>query len=70
MPYLIRQATISDIPFIVQHRELMFREMGVPAEFDDMAVAMGLWLRHAIPSKIYLGWIAEARAARSPAAAA
>jgi GNAT superfamily N-acetyltransferase len=60
MPYSIRQATIADIPSIVQHRELMFREMGIPAEFDDMAAAMELWLRHAIPSKTYLGWIAEA----------
>ena len=24
-----------------------------------MAAATGLWLRHAIPSKTYLGWIAE-----------
>ena len=36
----------------------MFREMGIPAEFDDMAAATELWLRHAIPSKTYLGWIA------------
>jgi len=51
MAYSIRPATISDIPSIVQHRELMFREMGIPAEFEDMAAATELWLRHAIPSK-------------------
>ena len=37
MPYPFRQATISDIPLIVRHRELMFREMGIPTEFDDMS---------------------------------
>jgi GNAT superfamily N-acetyltransferase len=58
MPYSIRKATVSDIPHIVEHRELMFREMGIPAEFDDMKVATDLWLRHALPSHIYRGWMA------------
>ena len=59
MAYSIRPATIADIPHIVEHRERMFREMGIPAEFDDMRAAADLWLRHAIPSKTYLGWIAD-----------
>lgn len=59
MSYTIRTATIADLPHIVDHREQMFREMGIPAKFEDMAVAADLWLRHAIPSKTYLGWIAE-----------
>ena len=59
MAYTIRPATLSDIPHVVRHRAEMFREMGIPAEFDDMAAATELWLRHAIPSKIYLGWVAE-----------
>ena len=58
MAYSIRPATLADIPHIVEHREKMFREMGIPAEFDDMKVATDPWLRHAIPSKTYLGWIA------------
>jgi GNAT superfamily N-acetyltransferase len=57
--WIIRPATVADIPHIVRHRELMFREMGLAAEFEDMAIAMDRWLRHAIPSKTYLGWIAE-----------
>ena len=60
MSYTIRPATIADIPHIVAHREQMFRDMGIPAEFEDMAVAMALWLRHAIPAKTYLGWLAVA----------
>jgi len=58
MSYTIRPATIHDIPHIVHHREAMFREMGISAAFDDMAPAMELWLRHAIPSKTYQGWVA------------
>lgn len=58
MPYTVRPATIADIPHIARQREQMFRDMGIPAEFEDMATATELWLRHAIPSKIYLGWMA------------
>ncbi len=58
MPYSIRAATIANIPHIVQHRVEMFREMGIPAEFEDMGPATDLWLRHAIPSKTYLAWMA------------
>jgi len=58
MSYSIRPAVIGDIPHIVQHREQMFRDMGIPAEFEDMGAAMELWLRHAIPAKTYQGWVA------------
>ena len=60
MSYTIRPATIADIPHIVSHREQMFRDMGIPAEFEDMAAATELWLRHAIPSHTYRGWMATA----------
>ena len=60
MGYTIRPATIADIPHIVSHREQMFRDMGIPAQFEDMAAAMEMWLRHAIPSHTYRGWIAQA----------
>jgi GNAT superfamily N-acetyltransferase len=60
--YLIRPATLADIPRIIEHREQMFRDMGIPAEFETMAAAMELWLRRAIPSKSYLGWLAATEA--------
>src|SRR5687767_15604992 len=60
MAYAIRPATIADIPHIALHREQMFRDMGIAAQFDDMRAAFALWLRHAIPAKTYLGWIAAA----------
>lgn len=59
MSYTIRPATIADIPHIAQQREAMFRDMGIPAEFDAMSVATTSWLRDAIPAKTYLGWMAE-----------
>jgi GNAT superfamily N-acetyltransferase len=59
MTYSIRPATIADIPHIGSHREQMFRDMKLSAAFDDMAPAVELWLRHALPSKTYLGWMAE-----------
>ena len=59
MPYSILPATLSDIPHLVEHRAAMFREMDIPAEFEDMSAATELWLRHAIPSKTYLGWVAQ-----------
>lgn len=61
MNYTIRPATIGDIPHIVNHREQMFREMSIPAEFEDIVAATALWLRHALPSKTYLGWMAESK---------
>ena len=60
MSYAIRPATIADIPHIVSHRERMFRDMKLSAAFDDMAPAFELWLRHALPAKTYLGWMAVA----------
>jgi GNAT superfamily N-acetyltransferase len=60
MSYTIRPATVADIPPIVRHREQMFRDMGIPAAFDEMTAATTGWLRHAIPSRTYLGWVAVA----------
>lgn len=58
MTYSIRPATIADIPHIVSHREHMFRDMGIPAAFEGMSAATETWLRHALPSKTYRGWMA------------
>lgn len=60
MTYSIRPATDSDIPLIVSHREQMFRDMGIAAEFDAMRAAFERWLQQAIPARTYLGWIAVA----------
>lgn len=60
MTYSIRQATAADIPHLVSHREQMFRDMSIPAKFEDMHAAFEHWLRDAIAAKTYLGWVAVA----------
>jgi GNAT superfamily N-acetyltransferase len=60
MTYTIRPATMADIPHIVSHRAQMFRDMGIPAQFEDMATATDLWLRQAVPAHTYRGWMATA----------
>lgn len=58
MSYTIRTATIGDILDVVRHREQMFRDMEIPAEFDAMAAAMRTWLARAIPDGTYRAWVA------------
>lgn len=58
MNYAIRPATLTDIPHIIEHREAMFRDMGIPAAFEQMSAGMETWLRHAIPAQTYQAWMA------------
>ena len=58
MTYGIRVATVADTPHFVKHRERMFRDMGIPADFDAMAAAATTWLTTAIPDATYRGWVA------------
>ena len=58
MTYAIRPATLADIPHLVSHRERMFRDMNLQAKYDEMRPAFEAWLRQALPSKTYLGWMA------------
>jgi GNAT superfamily N-acetyltransferase len=58
MTYTIRPATLADIPAISHHREQMFRDIGIPARFDEMAVAVERWLGHALVDGTYRGWMA------------
>ena len=70
LTYAVRPATISDIPDLITHRAAMFREMGIPAQFDEMAIAGESWLRHAIPAHTYRAWVAETPAEGVVASAA
>ena len=56
--YSLRPATIADTPHLVKHREQMFRDMGIPADFDGMTAAATTWLATAIPDGTYRGWVA------------
>jgi GNAT superfamily N-acetyltransferase len=63
MAYVIRRATVADIPAIVSHRERMFREMGTVCDYDAMAAACARWYAEALPVGTYRGWMAELDAA-------
>ena len=60
MTYSIRQASVTDIPHVVSHREQWFRDMGIAADFDGMRTAFDRWLHDAIPAHTYRGWLAVA----------
>jgi GNAT superfamily N-acetyltransferase len=59
MPYAIRAASADDVPVLVQHRELMFREMGTQADWMAMADGCARWYREAMAAGTLQGWLAE-----------
>jgi GNAT superfamily N-acetyltransferase len=56
--YKIRPATLSDISVLVEHREAMFRDMGVQCDYPTMATHYGRWLHDAMPAGTYWGCVA------------
>lgn len=59
--YRVRLATVDDAGVIAQHRIAMFRDMGGLDERDaePLRVASLAYLREALPSGAYRGWVAE-----------
>ena len=59
--FLIRPATLADVPTLARHRAEMFRDIhGMPEDqFDAMADASRRFFESAIPSGEYLAWLAE-----------
>jgi GNAT superfamily N-acetyltransferase len=57
----IRPASLADLPHILRHRRAMFRDMGrgTEHELDEMVVLGEAFLRAALPSGAYRGWLAE-----------
>jgi GNAT superfamily N-acetyltransferase len=58
MAYSIRVATPADAPHIIAQREQMFRDMGIAADFTNMAAATERWLATALPDGTYRAWLA------------
>jgi len=58
---MIRQATLADVGLIAHHRAAMFLDMGsaVPAVVERLTSDTEAYLRQAIPSGEYLGWLAS-----------
>jgi ribosomal protein S18 acetylase RimI-like enzyme len=61
--FLVREATIADVPLLAHHRAAMFRDMGRLASDLEVALVHGTaeYLRDALPRGDYLGWVAESR---------
>ena len=62
---VVRQATVEDADEIARHRSLMFAEMHLlaPGRVVELTEKTGRYLRVAIPSGEYIGWLAHDRAA-------
>ena len=58
---LIRQATLGDVSIIARHRAAMFLDMGsaTQAVVERLTSDTEAYLRQAIPSGEYLGWLAS-----------
>ena len=61
MDIQIRPAAFADMSHVLRHRRAMFRDMGrgTDAELDEMLIASETFLRAALPSGTYRGWLAE-----------
>jgi GNAT superfamily N-acetyltransferase len=57
----IRPATPADIPLVVHHRMQMFADMGsgTPETREAVGLSTATYLRDAMPSGRYRGWLAE-----------
>jgi hypothetical protein len=62
LEFTVRQADASDIPLIAHHRAAMFRDMGKLASLEEEALrtATASYLRAALETGEYVGWVAEA----------
>ena len=59
--FAIRPASLTDIDVIVRHRAEMFTEMGfLPSPLRSDLISRTLeYLRHAVPTGEYVGWMAS-----------
>jgi ribosomal protein S18 acetylase RimI-like enzyme len=56
----VRAASADDIPFLAHHRAAMFRDMGklAPHQEDALRDATASYLRDALETGEYVGWVA------------
>jgi len=62
LEFAVRQAIASDVLLIAHHRAAMFRDMGQLASHQEEALqaATASYLRDALETGEYIGWVAEA----------
>jgi GNAT superfamily N-acetyltransferase len=56
--YALRHASVADLPVISDHRQKMFSEMGKPMDADCVA-SFERWLKGALATGLYQGWLAQ-----------
>lgn len=58
---VIREATLNDLPLLVEQRRHMYQDMGYPdtGRMMDMENAFGLWLHDHIEDGHYHNWLVE-----------
>lgn len=63
--FIVRLATVADVPVITRHRAEMFRDMGkLPSWlYDDLVAESMRYLNVAVPAGEYIAWLAAAREA-------
>jgi GNAT superfamily N-acetyltransferase len=59
--FVVREATLDDIPVLAHHRAMMFHDMGkLPASFvESMLTASSLYFAQALTEGEYLAWLAS-----------
>ena len=59
--FAVRAASANDIPFLAHHRAAMFRDMGTlaPRQENGLRDATASYLRAALETGEYIGWVAE-----------
>jgi ribosomal protein S18 acetylase RimI-like enzyme len=59
--FAVRPASAADIPLLAHHRAAMFRDMGKLASHQEEALrdATASYLRDALETGEYIGWVAE-----------
>jgi GNAT superfamily N-acetyltransferase len=62
--FLVRHATVGDIPLLARHRAAMFLDMGklMSDQMPALIRATADYFRRAVPRKEYIAWVAQTTA--------
>ena len=62
LAYGLREAAVTDVDTIVDHRLRMFREMGIVLDEPRLREAFTTWLGSMMPAGVYRGWLVDTAA--------
>jgi len=58
-PYIVREATLTDVDVLVRHRIGMFTDMGVPLDAAALEASFRAWLAETMPAGTYRAWLVD-----------